>query len=100
MRGQHRACVHPVVAGANVLPALAGKNVYESLVPGGLIMAHVTHITGKTICIALCLPGVGLMNIIECFIDVVKRFVLIIPEWVELISVNTVCHILIVGLGD
>jgi hypothetical protein len=25
---------------------------------------------------------------------------LIIPEWVELISVNTVCHILIVGLGD
>ena len=85
MSGQHRAGTHPVVAGAYVQPALASKDINESLVPCRLSMTHVTHVTSKTVGVTLALPNVNLIEIVEGFIHIVQASVAAIPKGMQLI---------------
>ena len=70
VRGQHCSSAHAVVTGANILPSLAGKNINETLIPAGLNMAHVAHVSGESIGITLTLPGMRLKHVIERLVDV------------------------------
>ena len=86
MCGQHSAGAHAVVAGTYVLPALASKYIKESLIPSGLGMAHVTHVSGESVGITLTMPEHELVSIIKFFIHIFQVSIGPIPKWMELIS--------------
>ena len=85
MYGQHRTGAHPVVAGTYVLPALASKYIMESLIPSGLGMTHVTHVTSETVGVTLALPNFNLIEIVKGFIGIGQASVAAIPKGMQLI---------------
>jgi hypothetical protein len=85
MCGQHPTGPHAVVAGTYVLPALASKYIKESLIPSGLGMAHVTHVSGESVGITLATPDHELVSIIKFFIHIFQVSIGPIPKGMQLI---------------
>jgi hypothetical protein len=85
VRGQHCSSAHAVVTGANILPSLAGKNINETLIPAGLNIAHVAHVSGESIGMTLPLPDMRLKHVIERFMHIVEMFVFFIPKHLQII---------------
>lgn len=80
MHGQYGASAHSVIAGTYVFPAHFTVDVNERLVPPRLWTAHVAHVPGELIGIALTGPKFNPHRIVKRLINIIKPFVFIIPE--------------------